>query len=344
MRAWTHTQAGRPSEVLSFSSAQEPTSSHDTVIVKVQYAALNPGGSIMLQLCPFIFRNRKVPAIPELDFSGIVSSSNTDRFSPGDEVFGSIPVKNHLQEGSGALAEFVGIPSDYIVRKPRRMELKEAAGLGVAGCTAVVLMDSAKLKEGDVVLVNGASGGIGTLVLQMTKAAVGPTGKVVAMCSGDAHMELAISLGADEVIDYREHAPVHEYLATQKYAFDRIIDCYGVQELYSNCDKYLKEGSAFVTVGIAFNEITYTSVLRASFDMIRNMIWPPSRRKYVQVIGVANREALEKLGQMAEDGKLKVMIDTCWRMEEVFKAYERVMSRRAGGKIVVQVGEVANKR
>ncbi|EEB97294.1 hypothetical protein MPER_03423, partial [Moniliophthora perniciosa FA553] len=63
---------------------------------------------------------------------------------------------------------------------------------------------------------------------------------------------------ADEVIDYREHAPVYEYLAANKYQFDTVIDCYGVQQLYANCDKFLKEGSSFVTVGVAFMEIAYS--------------------------------------------------------------------------------------
>ncbi|ESK86129.1 zinc alcohol dehydrogenase [Moniliophthora roreri MCA 2997] len=346
MRAWTHIRSGKPSEVLTLSSIPEPLASaysECSVVVQVHYAALNPGGSIMLHLCPFLFRNRNVPAIPELDFSGVIVSSGTDRFSPGDEVFGSIPVKNHLKDGSGALAEFVCIPSDYVMHKPKGMKLKEAAGLGVAGCTALVLMESARLKEGDVVLVNGSSGGIGTMVVKIAKAAVGSTGKIVAMCSGSIHAELVTSLGADEVIDYREHAPVHEYLATNKYQFDTVIDCYGVQDLYVNCDKFLKEGSSFVTVGVAFKEITYSSVLRASFDMLRNMIWPPSQRKYVQVTGVANREALEKLGRLVEDGKLRIVIDSYFQMEEVLQAYTRALSKRAGGKIVIQVTNDANE-
>jgi len=155
----------------------------------------------MMQLCPFILRTS--PAIPELDFSGTIVSVGPDvpasrNLEPGTPVFGSVLVGTHVRTGSGALAEYVAVEAGSVVRKPENASFEEAAGLGVAGSTAVALIEKAGLKEGESVLVNGASGGIGTMVVQLAKEAVGQSGKVVAICSGK-NIEMVKKLGADEV-------------------------------------------------------------------------------------------------------------------------------------------------
>jgi reticulon-4-interacting protein 1, mitochondrial len=204
MRAWTHSRAGAPSTVLSLSSdVPTPTIKEPTdVLVRISYAALNPGASIMMQLCPFFFRSK--PAIPELDFSGTVVAAGSvalesGRFAIGDTVFGSIGVGSHIKAGSGALAEFVVVPDTNVARMPvKNATDAEAAGLGVAGCTAVALMQKARLQSGTSVLINGASGGIGSMVVQMARASVGFSGRVVAICSGK-NADMVYELGADEV-------------------------------------------------------------------------------------------------------------------------------------------------
>jgi NADPH:quinone reductase-like Zn-dependent oxidoreductase len=155
----------------------------------------------MMQLCPFLFRSK--PAIPELDFSGTIVTSNSEvpefrHLRPGTPVFGSVGVGPHLKAGIGTLAEYIVVPAERVVRKPDNMSFEEAAGLGVAGCTAVPLIKRAGLKKGDSVLINGASGGIGTMVTQLARDAVGEDGRVVAVCSGK-NVEFVKMLGADEV-------------------------------------------------------------------------------------------------------------------------------------------------
>jgi len=203
MRAWTHIRAGTPSSVLTLSpSVPLPTiSSPNHVLVQVTHAALNPGASIMMQLCPFVFRSR--PGVPELDFSGRIVAAGSGvaaarNLQPGTPVFGSVTVGPHLSSGAGALAEYVAIDAATVVRKPDGASFEEAAGLGVAGCTALVLVEKAGLKKGDSVLVNGASGGIGHIVIQMVKKKVGESGRVVGVCSG-GNAEMVRTLGADEV-------------------------------------------------------------------------------------------------------------------------------------------------
>lgn len=205
MRAWTHSQPGHPSTVLSLSyDLPIPCLTRPSqVLVRVAFASLNPGASIMTQLAPSFVRTK--PCIPELDFAGALveigeGASLSRRLSVGMNVFGSVPVPTHMK-GTGALAEFVVVDIENVVLVPEGMQVEEAAGLAVAGCTALALLDLAKPRKGMRVLVNAAGGGIGSLLLQMVKEAVGAEGMVVAVCGGDKE-ELVRSLGADDVSSF----------------------------------------------------------------------------------------------------------------------------------------------
>lgn len=172
----------------------------------------------MLHFCPMFLRHS--PAIPEMDFSGTIvaigpekeqrsgfvqeeTDALIDRVSErglvlGAEVFGSVLVPEHIGGGHGSLAEYILVDSSCLVKRPLNAKMEEVAGLGVAGCTALVLVEKAELKRGDSVLVNGASGGIGTMVVQLVKRIVGDNGKVVGVCS-EKNAESVRNLGTDEV-------------------------------------------------------------------------------------------------------------------------------------------------
>lgn len=161
----------------------------------------------MVQLCPSILRTK--PSIPELDFSGMIVDVGSDvpasrELRAGVPVFGSVLVGPNVSAGIGALAEYITLPATSVVRKPENVSLEKAAGFGVSGCTALVLMDSAKIQKGDKVLINGASGGVGSVVVQFAKEAVGKEGGVVAICSG-CNIEMVKELGADEVCISESH-------------------------------------------------------------------------------------------------------------------------------------------
>lgn len=344
-RAWTHTRAGLPSQVLNLASdIPAPTTlKPDEVLVKVSHTALNPGASVMLQLIPMIFRTK--PSIPEVDFAGTIAKLGssvppTRKLSPGTRVFGCIPLGQHVSKGKGALAEYVVVPAGHLFPTPEGMKNEEAAGLGVAGCSALGFLDVAKIKEGERVLVNGASGGVGSLLVQMVKGAVGESGVVVAICSG-RNEELVRGLGADEVsappigkdlfadrmqvIDYREHAPVYQYLA-EKYSrnkFDWVLDAYGIQDLWLNCASYLKPGKPFLSIGIQVPNCNYSSLLSAIGMLMSNMLWPRFLggvdRSYAPVNGIANSKSMERLARMIEDGKLQVPIDSIWSFGDVLQ-------------------------
>jgi NADPH:quinone reductase-like Zn-dependent oxidoreductase len=202
MQAWAHTHRGSPPIVLSITQVPIPIiSSPSQTIVKISHAAFNPGASIVMHLLPFWFRSS--PAISEMDFSGtIVSCGISVPFSrnlePGTKVFGSIPVGQHVKTTSGALAEYVVIEHTAVVKAPEAVGMEELAGLGIAGATALELVKRSKLKKGDSVLVNGASGGVGHLVVQICRDRVGETGRVVAVCSSE-NVKWVSKLGVDEV-------------------------------------------------------------------------------------------------------------------------------------------------
>ena len=164
-------------------------------MVKVAYAALNPADiHFMLNLPNWIpFRHNPHPG---LDFSGtVVQAGPSADMEVGTEVAGAMNVGS-VTFGKGSLAEYVVVPSDIVTRRPKNIGLREAAGaLGVAGQTTALVLTEPKLKAGDRVLINGASGGVGSLLTQVTKG-LGAT--VYAVCTG-ANADMMKKLGADHV-------------------------------------------------------------------------------------------------------------------------------------------------
>jgi NADPH:quinone reductase-like Zn-dependent oxidoreductase len=202
IRAWTHDITGPPEKVLALhNSLPRPQLSSGTqVLVRVKYAALNPAGSVMMQLCPSFLRTK--PSIPEMDFAGQIVDVGVDvdpsrGLKPGIDVFGSIPVSDHLK-GHGSLSDYVVLDACYVTIVPKGMDMQAAAGLPIAGCTALCLMEKAELKPGQKILVNGAAGGIGSLVTQMVRNLIGKEGRLVVVCSRDKEQS-ARELGAEEV-------------------------------------------------------------------------------------------------------------------------------------------------
>ena len=205
MSAWTHSQAGIPASVLTFrDDIQIPRlTSPAQVLVKISHASLNPGASIMIQFAPTIFRVK--PCIPELDFAGTVVKAAEEvpeeLREPGTAVFGSVLVPAHMK-GVGTLAEYLiadtSKDSNVLVLPRGDIPPEQAAGLGVAGCTALTMVEKANLKKGMRVLLNGASGGIGSMTLQLVRGAIGREGTIVAIASA-RNAETVTALGADEV-------------------------------------------------------------------------------------------------------------------------------------------------
>jgi NADPH:quinone reductase-like Zn-dependent oxidoreductase len=306
---------------------------------------------------------RKTPATAETDFAGTVVSVGPDvkkvasgedcdrNFQPGDEVFGSFPVGDHLKTGRGALAEYLAIDASAIARRPQNISAAEAASLPVSGVTAVALLDRAALKPGQKVLVNGCCGGIGSYATQLAKAAVGNSGKLVGICSS-TNFSTAKQLGCDETFDYHDTTDgktLNQVLA-EKYGadngFDCIIDCHGSQDIWHGCPKFLKPKDkdgvyGYVTVGPKYSSMSAFGVLSILPSMFLNSMTPTwlggVPRPYWPITGFVNTAALERLKKLAETGEIKPELGGQFEFEDALDAYKAALSGHGTGKTIVKI-------
>jgi NADPH:quinone reductase-like Zn-dependent oxidoreductase len=326
MRAWTFSSRGPPTTVLSLSDVPIPKiNSPDEVLVRVSHASLNPVGSFLIAMVPAFIR--KLPAVPELDFSGTVieaGKSVPPELGPTKHVFGSLPPSIILKRGMGTLSEYLVVPRSNIAPKPEKLSFQDAACLGVTGVTAIELVKDSRLKQGDSVLINGAAGGVGTLTVQVARSVVGESGKIVAICSAE-NGALVKELGADEVIDRKEHSPVQDYLTStfSNTPFNAVIDTVGIQPIYEHSPKYLSKQGLFVSVGVSSDKLSVSCTLRSMLTMASNLYWPRFlggiARPYIQKTVTVDSALLERLSVLIEENKLKVIVDSTFEMGDALK-------------------------
>ncbi|KLT43718.1 zinc alcohol dehydrogenase [Cutaneotrichosporon oleaginosum] len=371
-RAWTITARGLPPNVLQLVDRPTPTlpphplpadvpEPEEWILVRTAYAALNPGAIFQMTLLPQRFR-KALFNVPEMDMSGVVvdvwhpdrphaaegatpvGPAAPPRFARGEGVCAMLPASHTLPTGTGALAEYVALPARYAVRKPPSVAYADAAAL-LAALTAHRMVVESGARAGDRVLVVGASGGIGTMAVQMLRHVVGKQGVVVGVCSG-GNAEMVRALGADEIVDYMLYKDLSRHLAAT-YAsapFDAVLDTLGFQALYKASPAYLREGGVYESVGIKPPTFWIPDFLRAVWTMKLNEWWPTSRwlggvgRKWgacsMMHPSLAEREAV--VGLM-ERGVIRVVRDSVWDFEHAREAYDKLAGRHAAGKILVRV-------
>src|SRR5215210_5491065 len=226
MLAMVYTTYGSP-DVLKLKEIQKPILQNDEVLIEVYTAAANAGDWHLLRGNPFMIRlsaglRKPKHQILGADVAGRVAAvgRNVTQFQPGDDVFGDLS-----DSGYGAFAEYVAAPAHAVALKPARMTFAEAAAVPSAAITALEgLRDQAQIQPGQKVLINGASGSVGTYAVQIAKAL---GAEVSAVCSTQ-HVDRMRSLGADHVIDYR----VEDY--TQNHQYDAILDAAAYRSLAEN--------------------------------------------------------------------------------------------------------------
>ncbi|KAF4578555.1 hypothetical protein EYR36_000362 [Pleurotus pulmonarius] len=339
-KAWIVERMGHPSKALKLKSDWPVPSEipKDHVLVRIQAAALNPVGWKLMQLAPNFVAKRPLPA--EYDFAGVVEKKNGTELEVGDPVFGLLHVSTTLKSRQGALAEYALVPDISVTKRPSNIDAIHASGLTLAGLTAwQSLFECAHLEAGQTVFIYGASTAVGLFAVQIAKA----RGiKVVASASGK-NEELVKKMGADEFIDYTKE-PIHKYLASHPPSpkFHAIIDAYGLSDpsLYTHSAAYMAPGGVFVTTtpaphGLSFKEIGYL------FRTIAAMTWPSwlggIPRKFKLVSLKENKADLEAFRDLVAEGKLVGVVDSVYEMPDALKAYERILTSRATGKVVVKI-------
>ncbi len=330
MKAIAQTRYGSP-DTLELREIDRPAVGDDDVLVRVEAASVNPYDLHYLRGLPYIVRAGGTRAGfgvrgPKLDvrgrdLAGVVEAvgPGVTRFKPGDEVFGAAP---------GAYAEYASARQDHLALKPANVSFEQAGAVGIAATTALQgLRDKGHLRAGQKVLVNGASGGVGTFAVQIAKA----FGAEVTAVASARNLDQARSLGADHVIDYAK-----EDFTKTGQRYDLIYDIVGNRST-SAYKRALNPGGVCLLVGFGFPRLSWSTLLgHLLLDPIRSRVGD----KKVRFVGIAKFKAedLETLADLMGSGKVVPVIERRYPLEQTAEAMRYFGEGHARGKIVITVG------
>jgi NADPH:quinone reductase-like Zn-dependent oxidoreductase len=310
-------------DVLAIEQVAKPVPADDQLLVKVHAAALNPLDWHTMRGSPYIMRLSSGIGTPKdarvgVDFAGTVEAvgKSVTRFKPGDEVFGG---------ADGAVAEYVVVrESRAVTLKPANVTFEQAASIPIAAITALQgLRDEGQIKAGQRVLINGASGGVGTFAVQIAKHF---GAEVTGVCS-TRNVELVRSLGADHVIDYTK-----EDFTRGNERYDIVLDNVSNRSL-SEIRRVLKPQGHLVIVGAAKGDWIgpLMPVIAAT------ALSPFVEQKMGMFLARMDQNDLKFLGDLMQAGQMTAVIDRRYAFEEAAKAMEYLETGHARGKVVVNV-------
>jgi len=310
-------------DVLEFEDVEKPAPADDEVLVKVVAASVNPLDWHFMRGTPYLLRLMSGLGAPDytglgVDFAGTVEAvgSNVKRFKPGDEVFGG---------GNGAFAEYLTVGEDGpLAMKPANLSFGQAASVPIAALTALqALRDTGKLEPGQKVLINGASGGVGTFAVQIAKSF---GAEVTGVCS-TRNVEMVRSIGADHVFDYTK-----EDYTESGQRYDLIIDMVGNHSLSANRRVLTPEG-IFVIVGGGKG-----NWLGPMMNPIKALLMSPFvDQEFVMILAQLHQDDLAILGDLMQAGKVTPVIDRRYPLSEVPAALRYSEEGHAQGKIIIDL-------
>jgi NADPH:quinone reductase-like Zn-dependent oxidoreductase len=310
--------------VLTLEVIEKPAIGDDDVLVKVRAASLNPLDWHYVRGTPYVMRlgtGFGIPKDPRLgvDFAGTVEAvgKNVSRFKPGDEVFGG---------KTGALAEYLSVPQDRaLARKPANVTFEQAAGVAIAGVTALQgLRDHGHLLPGQKVLINGASGGVGTFAVQIAKSL---GAEVTGVCS-TKNVDLVRSLGADHVIDYSA-----EDFTKGGQRYDLILDNVGNHSLSDLRRVLTPKGTAVIVGGGGPNDGRWIGPLIAPIKAM--LLSPFVSQKLTMFLAELNPKDLTVLSDLMAAGKVTPVVDRRYPLGETAAAIRYLEEGHARGKVVI---------
>ena len=321
MKAIVYRCYGSPA-VVKLEDIAKPTPADDRVLVKVHAASVNPLDWHYMRGKPYIMRATAGFGAPDdirlgVDFAGTVEAvgKSVTRFKPGDEVFG---------DADGAFAEYVHVRENgALALKPANLTFEQAAAVPVAAITALqALRDKGKIQPGQKVLINGASGGVGTFAVQIAKAF---GAEVTGVCSS-RNLAMVRSIGADHVIDY-----TREDFTQGSLRYDLIVDNVGTHSL-SEYRRVLNPQGALIMVG-GPNEGRWLGPLSASLKAM--LVAPFVSQKLVFILAKLKQDDLGVLRDLTQTGKLTPVIDRRYKLSETAEAIRYLEEGHARGKVVI---------
>jgi NADPH:quinone reductase-like Zn-dependent oxidoreductase len=324
MRAIVQDRYGSP-DVLRLGEVDKPVPADNEVLVRVHAAAVNARDWHILRGDPYLARaalglRRPKVRIRGTDFAGRVEAAGrgVNRFRPDDEVFGEV---------DGAFAEYVCVPDDVVEPKPANLTFEQAAAIPLAGNTALMgLRDVARVEPGQQVLINGASGGVGTFAVQIAKAF---GAHVTGVCS-TRNVDLVRSIGADQVIDY-----TREDFTQGARRYDVVFDLVGNRSL-TDCRRVLTPTGTLILSGGGVS--AGGSLLGPIRLIIKGRLMSRFVRHRLLVLeATPSRENLATLRELAESGKVTPVIDRTHPLSEAPEAIAYLEGEHARAKVVINV-------
>ena len=318
-------------EVLNYEEVDKPSPKDNEVLIKVRAAAINPLDWRLMHGQPKVIRlmaraMKMGGGRPGVDVAGEIEVAGPDvkTFKSGDQVFGGC---------RGALAEYACTVEKSLVMKPADLTFEQAASIQVAGLTALQgLRDKGKIQSGQSVLINGASGGVGTFAVQIAKTF---GAQVTGVCS-TRNLELVKSIGADAVIDYTKAD-----FTSLPEKYDVILECVGNKTL-AGCRRVLNRNGRCVVVG-APHDMKLLSLLALNIKGLGISLF--SKQKATFFVSKSSPGDLSWLAEMIANGKIKPVIDSQYPLDEAAEAMRRLERGHARGKVVIVVSsdsQIAN--
>ncbi len=322
MKAIVCTQYGSP-DVLQLKELEKPAPKDDEVLVRIHAASANPLDWHLMRGSPFLARlggGLRKPKDPRLgvDIAGRVEAvgNNVAQFQTGDEVFGTV---------KGGFAEYACAREDRLALKPANVSFEEAAAAPVVAFTALQgLRDKGKIQPGQKVLVNGASGGVGTFAVQMAKS-FGT--EVTGVCS-TRNLDMVRSIGADQVVDYTQ-----EDFTKNGQRYDLICDAVGNRSV-SDYKRALRPRGTCVIIG-------FSTLPRLFGHVVLGPLLSMTGNKKIGLMGLAkpNQKDLVFVKDLLEAGKVVPVIDRRYPLSETAEAIRYLEGRHARGKVIITVGQ-----
>jgi len=313
---------------LKLQEIEKPAPADDQVLVKIRATSVNPYDWHFIEGTPKIMRlgvGLRKPKETRLgvDYAGTVEAvgKNVTQFKPGDEVFGG---------KSGAFAQYVCVRQDRLIAlKPTNITFDEAGAVDIAGVTALqAVRDKANVQPGQKVLINGASGGVGTFAVQIAKSL---GAEVTGVCS-TRNIDLVRSLGADHVIDYTK-----EDFTKSDQRYDVIIDNVASRTL-SECRRVLTPNGKYVLIGGGSGVKDWHGLFGPMTRAFRIMV---TKRFVSQEMGMMLTDPKQKdltdLADLMQSGKVKPVIDRSYKLSDISAAVAYVEEGHARGKVVIDV-------
>jgi NADPH:quinone reductase-like Zn-dependent oxidoreductase len=318
MKAIVYQKYGSP-DVLELKELEKPAPNDDEVLIKVHAASLNAADWHLLRADPFLVRLESGLLEPKrkvlgADVAGRVEAvgRNVKQFQPGDEVFGG-------QLGFGSFAEYVCASENALVLKPANLSFEEAAAVPIAAVTALqALRNKGQIQSGQKVLINGASGGVGTFAVQIAKSF---GAEVTGVCS-TGKMEIVRSIGADQVIDYTK-----EDFTQTGQRYDLILAANGYHSI-SHYKRALSPKGIYVTTGGSTAQMFQAMLLGPMMSMFGS-------NKMSNMLARPNQKDLAFIKELVEAGKVVPVIDRRYMLSKVPDALRYLEEGHAHGKRVI---------